>query len=237
MTEENNKILDKHVGHQIKERRKVLGLTQTELAEILGISFQQVQRYESGENTISLPRILEIANILNVKPNFFYDHAPVEAFQGKRPTPDIICKDLARPLRILLVEDTPSDELLFRKAVERGAIECDIHAIQDSQKVMDFLCHHKVKYGMEKPDLIILDFNMPRLNGLGVLKKIKNDPQLKLIPVIMLTNSVRSKDMMDAYRYNANGFIQKNSDLHGFYDDVNRTLEFWSKTVVLPSVA
>ena len=102
---------------------------------------------------------------------------------------------------------------------------------------MDFLEHHHAKYGQPKPDIILLDINMPRINGLQLLAEIKNHPTYRMTPVIMLTNSVRSKDMLEAYASYANGFIQKNSDLALFYEDISRILHYWSRTVVLPSAA
>jgi chemotaxis family two-component system response regulator Rcp1 len=234
MQDENDRILDKHIGNKIKDRRKTLDLTQAELAKILGLSHQQVQRYESGENAPSMARLLEIANVLNVSPQYFYENAPLPRKPGTNQANETITKHLARPLRLLLVEDNPTDELLFRKAASKSAVACDIHTIHHAKEVMDFLANHYTKFGMERPDLIVLDINMPQMNGLTLLKHIKENEELQPIPVIMLTNSIRAKDMLEAYKLNANGFIQKNSDLIGYYDDINRILQYWGQTVVVP---
>jgi len=237
MTEENNKILDKHIGLKIRERRKALGLTQGDLAQIIGISHQQVQRYESGENPLSMSRVLEISNILNVKPDYFYDKLPVSRNNAPRPQIGIIQKDINRPLRLLLVEDNITDEVLFRKAVAKSTILSELHVIQAPEKVFDFLKESLNENSAERPDIVILDINMPRMNGIELLKKIKSDAKLKILPVIMLTNSIRSKDMLDAYANHAGGFIQKNCELEEFFKDINRILQYWSKTVVLPHSA
>lgn len=235
--EEDNKILDKYVGCKIKERRKSLGLTQAELAEILGLSHQQVQRYESGENTISMARAIELARRLNVKLNYFYDGAPLTDKIGKKIENGLYTKESNRAVRLLLVEDSSSDEILFRKAVSKSNVSTDIHVIQNPENVMDFLTKHRTEFDNEKPDIIVLDINMPRLSGIGLLKKIKSNVQLKNLPVIMLTNSVRSKDLLDSYANQANGFIQKNSDLQAFYEEIDLVLQYWSRAVVLPSYA
>jgi CheY-like chemotaxis protein len=235
--EEHNKILDKFVGSKIRERRKALCLTQAELAELLRLSPQQVQRYESGENTISMTSVLTISKVLNVKPEFFYENAPFSEEPERAKASGIILKETNRTIRILLVEDEHSDELLFRKAAEKSSVPSDIRAIQNPENVMDFLLNHKTKYNAEQPDLVIMDINMPRLNGIELLKKIRDDEKLKHLPVIMLTNSVRSKDMLESYASFANGFVQKNSDLLKFFEDVDVILQYWCRTIVLPSAA
>ena len=118
--EEHNKILDKYVGLKIRERRKALGMTQAELAEVLALSHQQIQRYESGENTISMASVLRIAQALNVKPDCFYENAPLSKTADEDTSNGIIVKTTNRPIRVLLVEDVTTDELLFRKAAEKS---------------------------------------------------------------------------------------------------------------------
>ncbi len=235
--EENNKTLDKFVGHKIRERRKSIGLTQAELAEILHLSHQQVQRYEAGDNTVSTPRLLEIANVLNVKPSYFFDDAPLGKAAAPKNANGIISRNSERPLHLLLVEDSSSDEILFRKATEKSPVAVEIHTIQNPDQVLDFLQNHHEKYGQPMPDIILLDINMPRTSGLQILAEIKNNKAFQMMPVIMLTNSVRAKDMREAYANHANGFIQKNSDLMEFYEDINRILQYWGRTVVLPNAA
>ncbi|MDD3370873.1 MAG: response regulator [Alphaproteobacteria bacterium] len=232
--EEYNKILDKFVGQKIRERRKALGLTQAELADLLGLSHQQVQRYESGENTISMACVLTIARALNVKPEHFYENAPPSQEDERKNHDGIILRDTERAIRVLLVEDDYSEELLFRKAAEKSSVASEIRAIQNPESVMDYLVNTKAA---EKPDLVIMDINMPHLNGIELLKKIRENDKLRNMPVIMLTNSVRTKDMLESYESFANGFVQKNSDLLKFFEDVDLILKYWSKTVILPSIA
>ncbi len=229
--EDYNKILAKFVGQKIRERRKALSLTQAELADLLGLSHQQVQRYESGENTISMATVLTLSKALNVKPEYFYENAPGAGEPERRS--GIMVREPNRPIRLLLVEDDYSEELLFRKAAEKSPMPAEIRAIQNPENVMSYLQNDRT----ELPDLIILDINMPHLNGIELLKQIRQDARLKNLPVVMLTNSVRTKDMLESYESFANGFIQKNSDLLRFFEDVDLILRYWSRTVVLPSVA
>ena len=235
--EEDNKVLDRYIGLRIRERRKSMGMTQADLAALLSISHQQIQRYESGENTLTMVRILEIARCLNTKPDYFYENAPLPDRTKDGNDDNQTLKPLNRPLRLLLVEDTYSDELLFRKAVEKGAVPTEIHTINDPEKVMTYLGNHSAKDASKRPDLLILDINMPRLNGITLLKMIKGKTELKNLPVIMLTNSIRSKDMLDSYDNFANGYVQKNSDLLEFFDDINLILQYWSRAIILPNAA
>lgn len=227
---DSNNLLDTMVGAKLRERRRALELTQSDLGEILGISHQQVQRYESGENTLSLQRLLEVANALNVKPEYFLDHAAKAS-----PTRDKeVIEKIQRPLRILLVEDSPADGILLREALKRIDVPTELHNIQHPEKVIPLLQSPDARAGFN-PDLILLDINMPRMNGLELLKKIKHHDKLKTLPVVMLTNSIRPQDMLTAYRYHANGFVQKSTDIREFYQDIERVVSYWTRTIILPS--
>ncbi len=182
-----------------------------------------------------MARLLEIANVLNANPQYFYENAPLPRKERHAAGGNHQQRAWARPLRLLLVEDNPTDELLFRKAASKSAVVCDIHTIHHAREVIDFLHNHYTKFGAERPDMIVLDINMPQIDGLTLLKKIKEDEALQPIPVIMLTNSIRTKDMMEAYKYNSNGFIQKNSDLMGFFTPTSTaSCNIGVHTVVMP---
>lgn len=230
--DEDNKILDRFIGQKIKDRRKALDLTQGELAQVLGVSHQQVQRYESGENTITVSRLLEIARCLNVNLDYFYAQVPTRQMDGKMAEQGLIGRGRHRPLRLLLVEDSASDELLFRKGMEKSGVPVDFHAIQKPESVAPYLLEYAK--GRPLPDVIVMDINMPRLNGIDLLRQIKSYPQLSIIPIVMLTNSARSKDLTDAYAEHASGYIQKNSDLIGFFKDIELLLRYWSQVVLVP---
>ena len=228
--------IDLYIGNKIRERRKQLKLSQQELATILGISYQQLQKYESGNTPLTLVRLFQIAQSLNVNVAHFHEGAPANNDIGKKITSDIIVSDRTKPLHVLLVEDSNSDELLFRKAVSVCSEEVVIESLNDADKVIDYLCNCESKYGKEAPDIVMLDINMPKTNGLELLKQIKKHQSINHIPVIMLTNSVRTADMEKSYQLQASSFIQKSVDFDEFCHVIASTIQYWSKATVLPSM-
>ena len=107
--------------------------------------------------------------------------------------------------------------------------------MQQPDRVMDFLQNHDSKYGRPRPDLIILDLNLPKISGIELLKLIKKNQTLLDIPVVVLTNSIRVQEMQECYRLHAAGFIQKSIDFDEFCEDVATAMKYWAKTVILPT--
>lgn len=223
----DTKLLDAHIGTRIRERRRSLKLSQAELGEKLGISHQQVQRYEGGDNTIAVPKLLQIASVLNVKPEYFLDSLPSVANTAHG---DIIQRNLERVINVLLVEDNRGDEILFRTAVERAEFPVALTCVPDADTALAQLANSKLPL----PSLILLDINLPKINGLELLEKLKSDPRTKHIPVVMLTNSIRTKEMEAAFTAQAAGFVQKSIDFELFCADIERLLGYWIKTTILP---
>jgi len=231
---EQHKMVYVFIGQRIRERRKLLNLNQSDLAEMMGFSYQQMQKYETGASHVSAGKLLLFAKILNVPPSYFYEGIPLEETIGKRLDSHIIQKDRAEPLRILLVEDNPADVILFKKALHNCSEQTDVHSIHDAETVMDFLLNHEKKFGRKPPDILVLDLSMPRLSGMELLKAVKKHPKTRELPVIVLTNSVNVKDMIESYREGAAGFIQKCVDLEEYMESLDVVMKYWSKTVVLP---
>lgn len=226
--------LETYVGARIRDRRRLMKLSQTELAGMLGISYQQLQKYENGSTALTLGRMMQMAQIMNVPPSFFYDGAPASTRPGDAPDSEVIVRTRTQPLQVLLVEDNSGDEILFRNAVEDSNAHVEVYTLSQADKVMDFLQNYESKYARPRPHLIVLDINLPRKDGLSLLEEIKGSEGAADIPVIMLTNSVRTKDMKESYRKNAAGFIQKSLDYQDFCDDVAAAMQYWSRAVVLP---
>lgn len=225
------------IGQRIKERRKLLNLSQSELAELMGFSYQQMQKYETGASHVSVGKLLLFAKILNVPPSYFYEGANLQESIGKRLDDHIIQKVRTEPLRILLVEDSPADVILFRKALGACSEKAEMHVIHDPETVMDFLQDHEIRFGQKSPDIIVLDLSLPKISGMDVLRVIKKHHKTQELPVVILTNSVNMKDMTESYREGAAGFIQKSVDLENYTKSLDIVVKYWSKIVALPCCA
>jgi CheY-like chemotaxis protein len=140
-----------------------------------------------------------------------------------------------RPIEILLVEDSPSDAALTMEALDAGKIANNLALVGNGVEAMDYL-QQKGKYAKAaRPDLIMLDLNLPRKDGREVLAELKSDPDLRIIPVIVLTTSNSDKDILQSYQLNANCYITKPVDFTKFVDVVRSIEKFWLTVVTLPS--
>jgi chemotaxis family two-component system response regulator Rcp1 len=139
------------------------------------------------------------------------------------------------PVEILLVEDNPGDARLARQGLRQCKIPNTLHLVDDGVKAMAFL-HRQGEYvTVPRPDLILLDLNMPRKDGREVLREIKEDPSLKTIPVVILTTSRAEEDINKTYALHANCYVTKPLDLPQFLEVVKSIEDFWFSTVRLPS--
>ena len=142
--------------------------------------------------------------------------------------------EVGNPADILLVEDRTSDVELMREALQECHGTYHLHVVMDGEAALAFL-HQKEPYGSApRPDLILLDLNLPKLNGREVLAAIKADPKLKLLPVVVLTTSTSAQDIIDSYELHANCCITKPADVDQFFEVVQATLKFWLTFVALP---
>lgn len=139
-----------------------------------------------------------------------------------------------KPIDILLVEDNPGDVRLTREALKEGKINNNLYVVGDGKEALDFLNQEKKYKNSVRPDLILLDLNLPKVDGWGVLKMIKTDSALKRIPVVILTTSEDEGDIFDAYNQYANCYITKPVDLDQFVTIVKSIEEFWFSIVRLP---
>jgi two-component system, chemotaxis family, response regulator Rcp1 len=140
----------------------------------------------------------------------------------------------AGPIQILLVEDNPGDVVLTREALRECRISNGIHVVGDGEKALAFLGREGEYRDAPRPDLILLDINLPRMNGIEVLGVIKSRPELMGIPVVILSSSSAEEDIIRAYGRHANCFITKPLDLAQFIKVMGAIEEFWFTVVKLP---
>lgn len=140
-----------------------------------------------------------------------------------------------KPVEILLVEDNPGDVDLTLEALEEAKLRNNVHVAEDGVVALEFLRREGRHSQAPTPDLILLDLNMPRKDGREVLQEIKEDPDLKRIPVVVLTTSEAEQDILDAYEYRANAYIVKPVDLDQFLGTIRTLEDFWLTVVRLPS--
>ena len=138
------------------------------------------------------------------------------------------------PIDILLVEDSPSDVLLTREALRDARIANDLSVARDGEEAMEYLRQEGVHADKGRPDIVILDLNLPRMDGREVLREIKSDESLRRIPVVVLTTSSSDQDVGECYDSHANCFLTKPIDFEEFIDVVRSMEHFWISVVRLP---
>jgi CheY-like chemotaxis protein len=141
---------------------------------------------------------------------------------------------LVKPIEVLLVEDNPGDVNLTREAMENSKIHIALHAVSDGVEAMAFLRQAGKYAEAPRPDLVLLDLNLPKKDGKEVLAEIKADPDLKRIPVVILTISKDEEDILKSYNLHANCYITKPIELNQFIKVVKTIEDFWLTIVKLP---
>jgi CheY-like chemotaxis protein len=140
----------------------------------------------------------------------------------------------ARPIEILLVEDDPGDTLITREALEHSKVVNTLHCVVNGEEAMAFLRRAGKYADAPRPDLILLDLNLPRRDGREVLADIKGDPELLRIPVVILTTSQAEADVLRSYNLHANAYVTKPVDFDRFVEVVRKIDEFFFTIVRLP---
>ena len=138
------------------------------------------------------------------------------------------------PIHILLVEDNEGDIILTMEALNEGKLYNKISIVRDGEQAIHFLNKEGEYTDAARPDLVLMDINLPRIDGKEVLIYIKTNPLLKSIPVVMLTTSTSETDVLESYKNHANCYISKPVDLEKFFDMVQKIENFWISVVQLP---
>jgi CheY-like chemotaxis protein len=161
--------------------------------------------------------------------------APARPAQPQRPASALDPRTGGKALEILLVEDNPDDVALTIEALHDSKIANTIHVAKDGVEAMDFLHKRGAFVGKPTPDLVFLDLNMPRKSGREVLDEVKNDPQLKHIPIIVLTTSQAEEDIFRSYDLQASAYVVKPVDFERFVNVIKAIDTFWFNAVRYPA--
>jgi chemotaxis family two-component system response regulator Rcp1 len=140
------------------------------------------------------------------------------------------------PIEILLVEDNPGDVRLTKEALKDAKVRNTLHVAMDGVEALAFLRKQGKYAAVPRPDLILLDLNLPKKNGREVLEDIKNDDALRHIPVVILTTSQAERDIAESYRLHANAYVTKPVDLEQFLTVVKSIEQFWLEIVKLSHI-
>ncbi len=140
-------------------------------------------------------------------------------------------RDERRMAEVLLVEDNEGDVLLVRETLEAGSRRSRLHVARDGLEALAFLQRQGEYSEAPRPDMILLDLNLPRLHGSEVLRQVKTDDQLKSIPVVVLSSSAAEPDVRQSYEYHANCYVTKPCDLDRYVEVMHALEEFWLEIV------
>lgn len=151
------------------------------------------------------------------------------------PLPQIM--KLTRPVNILLIEDNPGDVRLTQEAFKEAGIDVHLDVAMDGLKAINMLRKKPPYEDQTVPDLILLDLNLPKLDGREVLEQIKSNNDLRRIPVVILSTSNAEEDVINSYNLHVNCYLNKPVDFDSFFDMIKKIEDFWLQTAVLPSVA
>ncbi|MBL6621652.1 MAG: response regulator [Rickettsiales bacterium] len=240
MTDINNKTqkkrdeLDVQIGLQLRRRREKLSFSQTDLGKILNISYQQIQKYEKGDNKIPAGRLFQFAKLLKVTPDYFFEGVVLE--KNSVHEKKYLQLERKNSLNILLIEDNPVDEMLTIDAINTSKSDANIMLLHDGDQAVEYLKNIEKITLKKRPDIILLDINIPKRNGLDVLKEIKRDRRINHIPVIILTNSINPMDMKLSYQYSACGFVNKSFNVDEYNRKIALIIDYWASVAILPSM-
>ena len=141
-----------------------------------------------------------------------------------------------RAIEILLVEDDPGDELITREAFEHNKLKNNLNVAHDGEEGLDYLYRRGPFKDAVRPDLVLLDLNLPKYDGRQLLEQVKSDPDLARIPVVVLTTSSAEEDILRSYQLHANAYVTKPVDLDQFINAVRQIDEFFIQVVRLPGL-
>ena len=139
-------------------------------------------------------------------------------------------------ITILLIEDNPGDVRLTQEAFKEGKKNVNLDVVMDGVEAINYLYKKDQYSDKESPDLILLDLNLPKMDGREVLERVKSDDTLRMIPIIVLTTSDADQDILKSYNLHVNCYLNKPVDFDKFFDIIQKIEDFWLTTAILPSM-
>lgn len=216
-------ILDNFLRKRVKEFREKMHWPLKTLSNQIGVSIQQLQRYEQGGNKIPASILYKMSKIFDVPLSSFFEGLEISQKEDN-------------VFNVLIVEDNPNDEFFLKKALDDFPRKIYAYTLRSGQEALDFArnLQEEKSTNIHRPDLIFLDIHLPNVRGLDILQDLKKRPALKETPVIMLTSSLSTDDMTKSYQLQASGFIRKSFNFNEFQEQIHKALEYWIDVVKLP---
>lgn len=228
---ENNHLIDLHVGMRMKDRRHKIGMTLESLSEKLGLSLQQIHKYEQAESRMGASILYKVAKILGVEPDYFFEGIEpiLPAMNVPQDDQYQVCSE---SFNLLILEDDPNEELLLRSIIDQQPIATNVHVVHTSHQALEILSSKESSCNLFKhTDLFLANNTITKKEGINILRSIKYNHHIKEIPVVIIANTFSRLDMIDSYKNYCNGYIYKNGNTKIFETKIVNMLNYWASCV------
>lgn len=225
--------IDEYMGQKLRDFRERIGLTLFECSKRVGVSHQQIHKYETGQTKISPGILYKFCKLFSVTPNVFFEGYSVPDEDCELEDDDINSYTNLKKINILLIEDNAEEQFLIRKILDEYNLSINVLCIHDGEEFLRIIKRRINIMQVPSPDLIFLDLNMPGSDGITTLRSIKQSKDLKHIPVIVLTGSVRMQDVMNSYKNYASGYIRKSFEYETLKKHIHLAISYWTEAVIL----
>lgn len=225
--------LQHYIEKRLREKREILGVSLAQISDQLHISEEQFKKYSCGHSRIPSTLLYQIAAILKVDINYFFEGFSYSTPSTKSHKKTLLRPDQNQPLKVLLIDDNTDDIVLTTKAFDASPTRVTLSSIQEGPESLRFL--HNLTTNQLRPDVILLDLYLPTVPGITILHELKEDHALSDIPVIILSGSMSTEEILTCYREHASGFMIKPFDIELYQTNIDIFAHYWAQTVVLPN--
>ena len=214
---------NRFVGEKLRDLRKLRKLTRLSLSEILGISSSLIQQYENGSIRMPLSSVFLLSISLNVSINYFIEGVDDILPKKKIANDSYVNTHREKRLSILMIEKNGADQLTLVKAIESVQIKTSLCAVHNVSVALTLLR----KPNALLPNIILLNLDSPEMDGIELLKVLSHDIRFRKIPVIVITNSIKSSDLAKCYQYGASGYYIKDLEFDHLRSYIDISLHYW----------